>query len=252
MASRHAKHVIVGADWFFPGEAYSNPGFGGQADVLPPAVASVTVRAMTSGPAVVVLGMTNYAPYAGVSWQTAESPEGFLRLGYDVSSKITATGRSTPSQVHADDCTETVRFINDLITRFGLQDRWAYRDVVSTGQVFGLSAARFAYLLGNADLLVNPTGSTVLEERYARVPARVYLETDPCSPRSRSRLAIHARASCSMRFRHLRRKPPRAGLRPVREYAYIPSVCPRVRVHTDAAAGRDRVVEARRLYPASS
>jgi hypothetical protein len=105
--------------------------------------------------------------------------------------------------VHADDCTETVRFISDLMTRFGLQDRWAYRDVASDGQVFGLSAARFADLLENADVVVNPTGAT--------------------------RTLI---------------SPPTA-----RTSARRTAACPRLRVHTDAAAGRGRVADAPRLYP---
>jgi hypothetical protein len=37
--------------------------------------------------------------------------------------------------------------------------------VASDGQVLGLSAARFADLLENADVLANLTGSTVDEER---------------------------------------------------------------------------------------
>jgi hypothetical protein len=83
MASRNAKHVVARGDLVIPRRSLRQPRIGGQAEVLPLAAASVSVRAMTSGP-VVVLGMTSYAPSAGLSWQTAQYLEGFRRLGYDV------------------------------------------------------------------------------------------------------------------------------------------------------------------------
>jgi hypothetical protein len=184
---------------------------------------------MTNGPVVVVLGMTSYAPYAGVSWQTAQYLEGFRRLGYDVY-YVEDHGYwpfNPLAQVHADDCTETVRFISDLMARFGLEDRWAYRDVASDGRVFGLSAARFADLLENADVLVNLTGSTVLEDRHMRVPVRVYLETDPvlgqieiATGNARTRELLDAHTHHATYAENL--GAPDCDV-PVRDYAYIPT-----------------------------
>jgi hypothetical protein len=184
---------------------------------------------MTNGPVVVVLGMTSYAPYGGVCWQTVQYLEGFRRLDCDVY-YVEDHGYwpfNPLAQVHADDCTETVRFISDLMARFGLEDRWAYRDVASDGQVFGLSAARFADLLEHADVLVNLTGSTVLEERHMGVPVRLYLETDPvlgqieiAMGNARTRELLDAHTHHATYGENL--GAPDCGV-PVSDYAYVPT-----------------------------
>jgi hypothetical protein len=136
---------------------------------------------MGSAATVVVLGLTSYTPYAGVSWQTAHYLEGLRRLGYDVY-YVEDHGYwpyDPYLEEHTDDCSGTVRFISELMTRFGMADRWAYRDVASDGQVFGMSEARLSELLRGADVLLNLTGSTELHDVHLGVPVRVYLETDP-------------------------------------------------------------------------
>lgn len=55
---------------------------------------------------------------------------------------------------------------------------WAYRDIAS-GWLHGCSERDLNRVLMGADLLVNLSGVTVLLAEHLRVPARVYLETDP-------------------------------------------------------------------------
>jgi hypothetical protein len=136
---------------------------------------------MGSGATVVVLGLTSYSPYAGVSWQTAQHLEGLARLGYDVY-YVEDHGYwpyDPYLQVHTDDCSGTVRFISELMVRLGMEDRWAYRDIASDWQVFGMSEHRLSELLRGADVLLNLTGSTELRDVHRDVPVRLYLETDP-------------------------------------------------------------------------
>jgi hypothetical protein len=136
---------------------------------------------MGSSATVVVLGLTSYTPYAGVSWQTAQYLEGLTRLGYDVY-YVEDHGYwpyDPYLQEHTNDCSGTVRFISELMAQFGMEDRWAYRDIASNGQVFGMSARRLGELLHGADVLLNLTGSTELRDVHLDVPVRLYLETDP-------------------------------------------------------------------------
>jgi hypothetical protein len=133
------------------------------------------------GATVVVLGLTSYTPYAGVTWQTAQYLEGLSRLGYDVY-YVEDHGfwpYDPYLQEHTNDCSGAVRFISEMMGRLGMQDRWAYRDVASNGQVLGISEGRLSELLRGADVLVNLTGSTELRDVHLGVPVRLYLETDP-------------------------------------------------------------------------
>jgi hypothetical protein len=129
----------------------------------------------------VVLGATTQAPYGGVVWQTAQYLEGLRRLGFDV--YYVEDHEFWPydpyEDRHTDSCGPTVRFLAQLMERFGFRDRWAYRDVASGGEVFGISARRFEALLRGADVLLNLTGTTELRERHMGIPVRLHLETDP-------------------------------------------------------------------------
>src|SRR2546428_9935928 len=65
---------------------------------------------------------------------------------------------------------------------YGLSERWAYRATPQGGRVFGLSEQQVLRLLGDAEVLINLTGATVLREEHLAVPVRIYLETDPVLP----------------------------------------------------------------------
>lgn len=130
---------------------------------------------------VVVLGATSQAPYGGIMWQTVQHLEGLRRLGFDA--YYVEDHGYWPYDPYADqhthDCSGAVRFISELMQKFGFEDRWAYRDVASGGQVFGISAPRLNDLWATADMLINLTGTTELRERHLDVPIRLHLETDP-------------------------------------------------------------------------
>jgi hypothetical protein len=155
-----------------------------------------------SAATVVVLGATSQAPYGGVVWQTMQYLEGLRRLDFDT--YYVEDHGFWPYDPYADghtgNCSGTVRFIAELMERVGFAGRWAYRDVASGGQVFGMSAAQLEQLLAGADILFNLTGSTELRERHLVVPVRLHLETDPVlaqielasgNPRTRELLAAH-------------------------------------------------------------
>jgi hypothetical protein len=130
---------------------------------------------------VIVLGIMGRAPFAGVAWQALHYLEGFRRLDHDVY-YVEDTGEwpyDAERNTVTDDCRYTVDYLARLMTWCGLPDRWAYRAAGQEGRTFGLSESAFSKLFDRADVLVNVTGATVLREEHLRVPARVYLETDP-------------------------------------------------------------------------
>ena len=136
----------------------------------------------------IIMGILGRTPLAGVSWQVLHFLEGFRRLGCDIYyiedtggwayNPLQKTHGNESENTHASNCQYAVNHVAKLMSSFGLQDRWAYRSRVD-GRVFGLSETELSRLFDSADALVNLTGSTQLFEEHARVPVRIYLETDP-------------------------------------------------------------------------
>jgi hypothetical protein len=139
---------------------------------------------MTKKLRLVVLGMMGRTPFAGVAWQVLHYLEGFRRLGHDVCYvEDTGDWPYDPEQNSiTEDCSYTVSYIARLMGWCGMPDRWAYRAAAEGGRAYGMSEADLARLFERADALVNLTGATVLREEHLRVPARIYLETDPVLP----------------------------------------------------------------------
>jgi hypothetical protein len=139
---------------------------------------------MTKKLRLVVLGMMGRTPFAGVAWQVLHYLEGFRRLGHDVCYvEDTGDWPYDPEQNSiTEDCSYTVSYIARLMGWCGMPDRWAYRAAAEAGRAYGMSEADLARLFERADALVNLTGATVLREEHLRVPARIYLETDPVLP----------------------------------------------------------------------
>jgi hypothetical protein len=139
----------------------------------------------------IVMGILGRTPLAGVSWQVLHFLEGFRRLGHDVY-YIEDTGGWAyhPLRTNADHEAEDAYEINlqyavshvaRVMSSHGLEDRWAYRSRLDN-RIFGLSKTQVSNAFENADALVNLTGSTQLREEHARVPVRIYIETDPVLP----------------------------------------------------------------------
>ena len=143
---------------------------------------------MSANLRLVVMGIVGRTPLAGVSWQVLHFLEGFRRLGYDVYyiedtggwayNPLQKTHGNGSENTHASNCQYAVNYVAQLMSSFGLQDRWAYRSRVDD-RFFGLSQTQVSRVFESADALVNLTGSTHLFEEHIRVPVRIYLETDP-------------------------------------------------------------------------
>ena len=135
---------------------------------------------MPPKPAAIVMGFMGQSPFAGVAWQMLHYIEGLRRLGYDV--HYLEDTRAWPFDPEQDAVTArslyTTRLIARLMAWCGLEGKWSYRSP-SDGGLHGLSPAALGRLLGRAEVLLNVTGATVLRGEHMRVPARIYVESDP-------------------------------------------------------------------------
>jgi hypothetical protein len=132
---------------------------------------------------IIVAGGAGAMPFAGVGWQVAQYLEGFRRLGHDVF-YLEDTQRWPYDPIAdsiSDDAGPAIAYVAALMKRCGLADAWAYRDVAG-GALHGASERRLAAVLGNADVLINLSGATVLREEHLQIGTRAYLETDPVLP----------------------------------------------------------------------
>ncbi len=132
---------------------------------------------------IVVTGGLGAMPFAGVAWQVMHYLEGFRRLGHEV--HYLEDSGSWPYDPEQDTVSEdprpALRYIARHVARCGLEQRWAYRNGVN-GELHGMAERELADVLGRADVLVNVSGFTVLDDALAAIPARFYLETDPVLP----------------------------------------------------------------------
>lgn len=130
---------------------------------------------------IVVLGMMSKIPVAGAVWQTLHYLLGLDRLGYKPY-YVEAHAR-TPSMFMAteddDSSALAAGFIDRVLRRFGLGDRWAFHALHDDGRCYGLSERRLRDLYRSADLLINLHGGTVPRPEHRESGRLVYLETDP-------------------------------------------------------------------------
>jgi hypothetical protein len=130
---------------------------------------------------IVVLGMMSRMPVAGVVWQTVHYLVGFQRLGYDVY-YVEAHG-ATPHCFfdHAEDnaWVKAASFIDSVMKRFDLGDRWAYYALHGNGQYYGLSESKVKELYSSAALIINLHGGTIPLPEHSATGRLIYLETDP-------------------------------------------------------------------------
>lgn len=130
---------------------------------------------------IVVLGMMTKIPVAGVVWQTIHYLDGFRRLGFDVY-YVEAHGR-TPSMLlertDEDWSTKAAGFIDDVLRRFGMGDRWALHALHDDGSYFGKTEQQVRELYRTADLIINLHGGTLPRAEHSESGRLICLETDP-------------------------------------------------------------------------
>jgi GT2 family glycosyltransferase len=134
-----------------------------------------------AGKKIVLLGMMTRIPVAGVVWQTVHYLLGLERLGYEV--YYVETHARTPSMLmereEDDSSAEAAAFIDRVMRRFDLGDRWAFVGLHDDGRYYGLSEQKLHELYRSAALLINLHGGTEPRPELYATDRLVYLETDP-------------------------------------------------------------------------
>lgn len=129
---------------------------------------------------IVVLGMMGRHPLAGMVWLTVQYLVGFHRLGYDVYYVETHGG---PTRMFAtresDGSAAAAAFLDRVLRRFDLGDRWAFHALHTDARCYGLSERRLRELYRSAALIVNLHGGTTPLPEHTASGRLVYLGTDP-------------------------------------------------------------------------
>jgi hypothetical protein len=150
---------------------------------------------------VIVLHFACQMPLAGIAWQAIHYLVGLEQLGYRA--WYVEDGGANPFDPRANsiamECDYNVRYLQQVMERYGFGQRWAYWDAIND-RYFGLSRNEVRALYAKADALINLCGATRLREEHLACPVRLMIDTDPvyeqikyatADPASRAYLDAH-------------------------------------------------------------
>src|SRR5437867_10873649 len=135
---------------------------------------------------IIVTGLIAQHPLlAGVTWDYLQYVLGLQRLGHDVyyfedsgQWPYTPDGGASGSDWIAYDCAPNVEHLAQVMSRFGLADRWAYHFPIKP-RWFGLPSGKRRGVIESADLLINVSGTLRRPADYRRVPRPGYTDSAP-------------------------------------------------------------------------
>lgn len=135
---------------------------------------------------IIVTGLIAQHPtLGGVTWDYLQYVCGLRCLGHDVyyfedsgEWPYTLDGGPTGDQWIAHDPTSNIEYLEKVMRRFDMDDRWAYR-FPTKPRWFGLSDKKRREVLKTAELLINVSGTLESLADYHQIPRRAYIDTDP-------------------------------------------------------------------------
>jgi hypothetical protein len=141
---------------------------------------------MTSKLRIIVTGLIAQHPMlGGVTWDYLQYVLGLARLGHNVfyfedsgEWPYNLDGGPSGSDWIAHDPTPNLEHLATVMSRYGLEDRWAYRFPIKS-QWYGLSDQKRRAVVESADLLLNVSGSIERPEEYRRARRLAYIDSDP-------------------------------------------------------------------------
>jgi hypothetical protein len=129
---------------------------------------------------ILVAGIIARYPFGGVTWCSLMYLLGLRALGHEVF-YIEDTGECIYDPVQnamSEDPSYGTRYIHQSLRPYGLGDRWSF--VNYDGTYHGASKEAVRAYCAKADLYINLSGgSWFWRDEYARIPARVFIDTDP-------------------------------------------------------------------------
>ena len=119
-------------------------------------------------------------PVGGLSWHHLQYLIGFLRLGHEVAFfEDYGWSKSCYDPMRGDmtsDPSYGVAYLQDLLSRYGLEDRWCY--LAEDGTAYGMSREQLAQICRESDIYLNLSNINWIPElRECR--CRVLVDTDP-------------------------------------------------------------------------
>lgn len=144
------------------------------------------MAASTQSLRIIVSGLIAQHPaLGGMTWHYLNYLLGLTDLGHDVyylEDSGLVPYELSDGEIQDDDLVTTpeasVRHLDETLSRFGMQDRWAYRCGLRPGW-FGMRDVRRFEVLRSADVLINVSGSLEEPGSYRNVPKLIYVDTDP-------------------------------------------------------------------------
>lgn len=141
---------------------------------------------MNSRLRIIVTGLIAQHPtLGGVAWDYLQYMLGLHRLGHDVyyfedsgEWPYNLDGGSTGNDWVARDPSQNVGHLAAMMSRFGMEGRWAYHFPIDD-RWFGLTDQKRQEVLRSADLLINVSGTLMDLGIYQQIPRRAYLDSDP-------------------------------------------------------------------------
>lgn len=141
---------------------------------------------------IIVTGLIAQHPkIGGMAWHYAQYAAGLSKLGHDVyyfedsgEWPYTDDGGPTGDEWIARDCCANLDHLNAVLSRWGLDDRWAYRFPL-TGEWFGLGKLKRDSVRRSADLLINVSGTLEFPHLFRDVKCLAYIDSDPVFTQSR-------------------------------------------------------------------
>jgi hypothetical protein len=129
---------------------------------------------------IVVTGLIAQYPLGGLTWHYLQYVVGLAQLGHEVF-YLEDTGAwpyNPMEEGTSPGCEFNLAYLNDVLSGFGLDERWAYC-FPNGREWFGMSDAAREEMLNSADLLINVSGVLHRPDAYRQVRRLAYIDTDP-------------------------------------------------------------------------
>jgi len=135
---------------------------------------------------IIVTGLiAQHYTLAGVTWDYLQYLVGFKQLGNEVyyfedsgEWPYNIDGGVSGNEWIATDCDKNIEYLNSILKRFDLADRWAYY-FPTKAKWFGLSNAKRKSVIETADMLINVSGTLAKLDKYSSIKKLVYIDSDP-------------------------------------------------------------------------
>lgn len=129
---------------------------------------------------IIVAGYIVRFPMGGLVWSYLHWVLGLAQLGHEVYFLEESGWRDAcydvVRNVMTDDPSYGVGYLGRLMDRFGLGDRWAFRD--QSGRFYGLSREAVDKVIAEAEVLINISGLTWFDS-FERVPCKLFIDENP-------------------------------------------------------------------------